>query len=1004
MHPDLDLPELATCTTCRFKEDLSNYWTAVMYFKHSNGSYLRVPQIPNHYTGAPEGGMTIYYIQPPGNGPENKVTAFPKGFRMITGNPMLRSKRTDIDPTSPEAWALSFRCWETGDFFGPDNSFAPGAGPYDTVGLPTKMCPTGIRANIFFPSCWDGKTLDTPDHHSHVAFLQGKVDPGRGIFFFNGTCPSTHPVRVPLLFYETYWATHLFKDVWPTDGSQPLVLSMGDPTGYGQHGDYVFGWEGDSLQRAMDNCRDAFGWPEACSSELTILSDEEINQCLQRAQVDEDTGESQFEDLKQFYKAWLASWYGPGPSDIPEGTRHPQIKCLGIFDYVDIEENLVSPSGARDQPLPRSVQNTFHALALHENRALFNPKLLTIPGESIDRTRVFRQIWFPGSHSDVGGGYEFSDLSHIPLIWMAGEIAQRDLFSLDLDFILQTRKITTGVWAGGDPHDAYDETPFLLKAQMGLQDRLKSGDILSTDLFHSSVLTNATYIFREGSTPTKTILKFTDLVEKFESGWTPRTLPLSPFEERCKQSWGTAPIIPGPICEVVRNDLYDYTSTVYWVTGSPASLAQRKDLVKGGVTNSGQQAWVARAKYQNVLYPGYAFSDFSAAHIGYEGNEVLVNEFEALACVQAENVEWIQVPGLFDLGKLRGATPVIGGYDANKLPIFIAKGLVPKGTTLAGKPPKALIPYAGSDRESTDYWTYSVLVHNTKTFQIAQLGAFQSGNDWTVVPPNFWNTFTFDTSTFHSTSPSFFIGLRYIDLGTHIPSMGVKAYVEESFNQHTCKIGPCPAANTLFNGGLDWLVTDITPEFQMGVLDTAELPHMPNPPVAGIGNVVHKIEFKKPYPATPKVIVCLTGFETSSSTRCSLKAYATDIDRRGFTLNITTGSNEVRILFATVNWIAVAEDLPSIAVGGFSTENETQGNLSNGGRVEFGRWFKRPPKVFIGLNGFDCSGRTNMRLNTKVEEIQVDGMRWKFEPWADTALGSASAAFLAIEMPEESRE
>lgn len=64
-------------------------------------------------------------------------------------------------------------------------------------------------------------------------------------------------------------------------------------TGYGQHGDYVFGWEGDSLQRAMDNCRDSFGWPEACASELTILSDEEINQCVQRAQVDENIGESE---------------------------------------------------------------------------------------------------------------------------------------------------------------------------------------------------------------------------------------------------------------------------------------------------------------------------------------------------------------------------------------------------------------------------------------------------------------------------------------------------------------------------------------------------------------------------------------------------------------------------------------------------------------------------------------------------------------------------------------
>ena len=41
--------------------------------------------------------------------------------------------------------------------------------------------------------------------------------------------PSTHPVRIPMLFFETYWDTGIFKDLWPTDGSQPLVLSMGDP-------------------------------------------------------------------------------------------------------------------------------------------------------------------------------------------------------------------------------------------------------------------------------------------------------------------------------------------------------------------------------------------------------------------------------------------------------------------------------------------------------------------------------------------------------------------------------------------------------------------------------------------------------------------------------------------------------------------------------------------------------------------------------------------------------
>ena len=39
-----DISSLATCTTCQFSEDLSNYWTANLYFKARNGTYKRVPQ------------------------------------------------------------------------------------------------------------------------------------------------------------------------------------------------------------------------------------------------------------------------------------------------------------------------------------------------------------------------------------------------------------------------------------------------------------------------------------------------------------------------------------------------------------------------------------------------------------------------------------------------------------------------------------------------------------------------------------------------------------------------------------------------------------------------------------------------------------------------------------------------------------------------------------------------------------------------------------------------
>lgn len=145
---------------------------------------------------------------------------------------------------------------------------------------------------------------------SHVRYLDGQVNPRAGIFYQNGTCPSTHSVRIPLIFLETIWDTKPFINDWPTDGTQPLVYSMGDPyaillhlhlsllilvvpfpmcrTGFGQHGDYVFGWEDDSLDRAMAHCNDRGDFPADCK-ELTVQTDEEINSCTQPVIVDEVT-------------------------------------------------------------------------------------------------------------------------------------------------------------------------------------------------------------------------------------------------------------------------------------------------------------------------------------------------------------------------------------------------------------------------------------------------------------------------------------------------------------------------------------------------------------------------------------------------------------------------------------------------------------------------------------------------------------------------------------------
>jgi hypothetical protein len=174
-------------------------------------------------------GLIVYYKTGYRNVTPSKIVPFPKGLRMIAGNPMASAPPVASDPH------MGFSCG--------------GNAPKD---LSIVNCPAGTElwANITFPQCWDGINLDSPDHKSHMAYAPVYPVPPTG----NG-CPTTHPVPLTeIAFQVRYLVGPEGTSKWRLASD---VYSESIPAGYSMHGDWMNGWRQDILEAWTKNCNNA---------------------------------------------------------------------------------------------------------------------------------------------------------------------------------------------------------------------------------------------------------------------------------------------------------------------------------------------------------------------------------------------------------------------------------------------------------------------------------------------------------------------------------------------------------------------------------------------------------------------------------------------------------------------------------------------------------------------------------------------------------------------------
>jgi hypothetical protein len=148
------------------------------------------------------------------------VRPFPFGLRMVAG---------DAKSTRPQSVGVtSFDCVRF-----------PNGGEITARNAAIPTCPRGsyVSARVMFPSCWDGRNLDSADHKAHMAYPTREQ------------CPASHPVSLPTLSMRVRWKAAM--------GIASSRLSLSSGGQFSMHADFWNAWSPSVQQWLVANCLNA---------------------------------------------------------------------------------------------------------------------------------------------------------------------------------------------------------------------------------------------------------------------------------------------------------------------------------------------------------------------------------------------------------------------------------------------------------------------------------------------------------------------------------------------------------------------------------------------------------------------------------------------------------------------------------------------------------------------------------------------------------------------------